>query len=291
MPRMRRSVSSPSAAKALPVATRLGVIKRPRRWKRPPAHKQPRAIERAYFAWLDANVLVPLRRAIDKNIIPAYAEATATLKVARGDSIADDVANVFKNTRLEFEREFAGASTKAFVQSLSSQISSFAGAQLSATVKQLLGVTPLITDKGLAEQAALFLNSNVNLISSIPQQALDQVQTLVDTAIRQSWRVEDLKAAVLEKYDVTESRAALIARDQTLKYYGEVAQKQQTSLGIRRYTWRTAGDDKVRENHADKEGNVYSWDDPPLDTGHPGEDYQCRCHAEPVLDDLFEEAA
>lgn len=46
------------------------------------------------------------------------------------------------------------------------------------------------------------------------------------------------------------------------------------------YTWRTAGDDKVRPSHAANEGKVFAWDNPP-ETGNPGEAINCRCWAEP----------
>lgn len=46
------------------------------------------------------------------------------------------------------------------------------------------------------------------------------------------------------------------------------------------YIWRTSGDDKVRPSHAINNGRIFSWDNPP-ETGHPGEDYNCRCWAEP----------
>ncbi len=46
------------------------------------------------------------------------------------------------------------------------------------------------------------------------------------------------------------------------------------------YTWRTRGDGKVRSSHAANDGRVFAWDNPPA-TGHPGEDYGCRCVAEP----------
>ena len=53
------------------------------------------------------------------------------------------------------------------------------------------------------------------------------------------------------------------------------------------YIWRTRGDDKVRPNHAANNGRVFAWDDPP-DTGHPGEDYVCRCTAEPFMPSVNE---
>ena len=46
------------------------------------------------------------------------------------------------------------------------------------------------------------------------------------------------------------------------------------------YIWRTRQDGKVRPSHAANHGKVFAWDEPPA-TGHPGEDYECRCRAEP----------
>jgi hypothetical protein len=46
------------------------------------------------------------------------------------------------------------------------------------------------------------------------------------------------------------------------------------------YIWRTRGDPQVRPSHMENNGKVFSWDNPP-ETGHPGEDYNCRCTAEP----------
>lgn len=46
------------------------------------------------------------------------------------------------------------------------------------------------------------------------------------------------------------------------------------------YIWRTRGDNKVRASHAANNGKIFSWNDPPP-TGHPGEDFRCRCWAQP----------
>jgi len=53
------------------------------------------------------------------------------------------------------------------------------------------------------------------------------------------------------------------------------------------YIWRTRGDEKVRPSHAANDGKVFAWDSPPP-TGHPGEDYGCRCTAEPYQPDMNE---
>lgn len=56
----------------------------------------------------------------------------------------------------------------------------------------------------------------------------------------------------------------------------EVALKQATRT--EEYVWRTEQDEKVRLTHRANDGHLFRWDDPPV-TGHPGDDYNCRCTA------------
>lgn len=51
------------------------------------------------------------------------------------------------------------------------------------------------------------------------------------------------------------------------------------------YIWRTSGDAKVRASHAANNGRIFAWDNRPI-TGHPGEDFGCRCKAEPYYSDV-----
>jgi len=56
-----------------------------------------------------------------------------------------------------------------------------------------------------------------------------------------------------------------------------------------RYVWETRGDSKVRLSHRRNEGKIYRWDTPPP-TGHPGQDYNCRCLALPFVEGKTEYA-
>lgn len=62
----------------------------------------------------------------------------------------------------------------------------------------------------------------------------------------------------------------------------------QTKMKGHYYVWRTKRDDKVRWQHAVRNGQVFRWDTPPSG-GHPGQDFGCRCWAEP-LDPNFEKS-
>ena len=67
-------------------------------------------------------------------------------------------------------------------------------------------------------------------------------------------------------------------------FAGLINELRQRGLGIRQYVWRSRDDGKVRSSHARYDDQVFSWDDPP-EGGHPGHAFNCRCHAEPYVQD------
>ena len=85
----------------------------------------------------------------------------------------------------------------------------------------------------------------------------------------------------------TEKRAIFIARDQSSKLNAALTQARHEDVGITKYTWSTSGDERVRESHAEKDGQVFEYANPPADTGHPGHDFNCRCVQIPYLGDVL----
>lgn len=124
--------------------------------------------------------------------------------------------------------------------------------------------------------------ANIELITSIPSQYLGKVSDAVLDNFVEGTRWEDLAKVIEQVGETTESRAKLIARDQTSKMNGAFNEERQTSLGIDQYIWQTSGDERVREEHAANDGQIFDWDKPPA-TGHPGEDINCRCVAIPYF--------
>lgn len=179
------------------------------------------------------------------------------------------------------------------VKELDPTIHAVAGrvAKKNATeIKRLVGVS-LHSEQGVTAAIDSFRKRNVDLITSVAKEQLDEVSQILDTAEREAWRVEEIRKSLLERFDVTKSRAELIARDQVLKLNGQLTQLRQTNAGISEYVWTTSGDERVRPVHADLDGTTQSWQSPPVisddgATGHPGDDYQCRCTAFPVIPSL-----
>lgn len=138
---------------------------------------------------------------------------------------------------------------------------------------------------GIGPMIDVFRDRNVGLIQSLMTSQIQDVRTLLESAEASSMRVEDLRQHIVDRFGVSKSRADLLARDQVLKLNGQITKERQTRAGVERYVWTTSGDERVREEHAALEGQVFSWLAPPA-VGHPGDDYQCRCTAFPLIEEL-----
>lgn len=134
-----------------------------------------------------------------------------------------------------------------------------------------------------------WINENVELIRSIPEDTLDKMKEIVYEGFSKGKTTTRMVRDIRNAYKVSRRRAQLIARDQTAKLNGRIQQAQQQDAGITEYIWCTTGDERVRAGHRKLNGKKIRWDDPPVvdeRTGrkcHPGQDYQCRCIGRPVF--------
>lgn len=135
----------------------------------------------------------------------------------------------------------------------------------------------------------LFRGRNIDLITAVDKSLVSEVEAVVRAGYESGLRVEKMAKQLQDRVGVSKSHAMLLARDQTNKINGQITQTRQERLGVKRYKWITSRDERVRETHQELDGQIFSWDDPPIISddgrvGHPGDDYQCRCIAQPVFD-------
>lgn len=129
--------------------------------------------------------------------------------------------------------------------------------------------------------------ANTKRITNISEEVRKKVE---DTLTR--WMTGQpegsLQTDLTKIFNGDKNKAKLVARDQVSKINGNLNQIRQTNIGIESYIWRTADDEKVRPTHDENDNLTFRWDSPPS-TGHPGEEVQCRCTAEPDLTELEKE--
>jgi SPP1 gp7 family putative phage head morphogenesis protein len=147
-----------------------------------------------------------------------------------------------------------------------------------------LGVNPFRGEPWLKVLAEGWIAENTTLIKSVSGRQLDDVSSILRRGIMNGSTVTAIQKEIMKKVPLTASRARLIAQDQTLKLHSKITQERLKDIGVKKYKWRTVNDNRVRDHHRDREGKVFSWENPPYD-GHPGQPIRCRCRAAPIFED------
>ena len=269
---------------------RFGLAKRR---QRVPKQVYPKLIEMEY-----AKAMVSL---IHTEIRPAFAPLLRELPELLGRSIAEgqrmdvgeskrardliDMARRQMGISLDTSRiealahTFADRTQKHNAEQLGKQVRAALGVDLMGPAQQAMG-TPI---HRLVDH---FVQENVALIKSIPDVIATDMDKLVTRAFSSGMPHPALAQHIEQTFNVGESRARLIARDQIGKINGQVNSVRQQDLGITSFRWTTVGDERVRSEHEDLNGQQFDYSDPP-DEGLPGEPIQCRCTAEPVFESIM----
>ena len=113
-------------------------------------------------------------------------------------------------------------------------------------------------------------------------------QVLINAA--NGHRAENLVDLIQRNYTVSRNKAKFLARQETSLLMSKFREQRYKDGGIQKYKWSGVMDERERPDHKLLENKIYTWDAPPVvdrKTGrraHPGEDYNCRCVAVPVLE-------
>lgn len=234
----------------------------------------------------DINVqIMPLVR----SLAPEYARDSA---IEVNDSWVDILT-----AAMEFvKNKWTGPQFKLFADTAARRFVTAANQSNRRRTERDLGINIFSDNQTLADYLQASAADNARLITSILDQYLTQVESIVMTNVRAGGRPSAIAKALQQQFGVTELRAKFIARDQAAKINGQLNEKRQVSAGFPYFKWQDSDDQRVRDrheylaNHVTAYGKgIYRWDNPPLsDKGIPiipGQDYQCRCIAIPVSQD------
>lgn len=245
----------------------------------------PESAEREYLIFM--NELMKSYKKLVSDRWPDINRLINQIK-SRNDDLEDELEREFDSIKADIVAALSSPSIVAKLRRLSNQVYSTDVTNLKRAFKRTLGIDIEVVDESLDRLIELWIQQNVEYITSIPTDYYKNVSNNIRQGIMNGTPTQEIADNVQHVYGVSDSRAKLIARDQIGKLNGNVSRHLQTSAGIEEYRWRDSRDRRVRDTHAAHNGNIYKWSDPPIDTGNPGEDYQCRCTAEPVfnLDEL-----
>lgn len=179
----------------------------------------------------------------------------------------------FDDAAPELARWFAQAASRRSDRQLA-QILRDAG------ISVRFNMTPAMRDV-----VAATVEQNVQLIKSIPQQFLTQVQGSVMRSVQAGRDVGGLVQELQQNFGVTRRRAAFISLDQNNKATAALQKARQTELGIEEGIWiHSHAGKEPRPTHVKQHGKRFNiaegWFDPDPRVRRrimPGELIRCRC--------------
>lgn len=270
---------------------------------RTPIQAYPLQSEIAYTRLL-LNMVQSWKNRIINQIIPALGLWVEDFKFQTNrDSkeIKKDWANEAENVINNMSTGFANDAGQAVNQlnNIANTVDIWNYEEWDNIVKAVMGVNIFGSESWVNEFKTSWINANAGLIQDLTTETLENIKFIINDGIIKGQRAETIAQRLISEAKLkglpgttvsavrrAQNRARLIARDQIGKLNGQLVEQRQRDLGIREYTWRTAGDERVRPTHISKNGKTFSWDKPPANTGHPGQDYQCRCWAEAKFEEL-----
>jgi len=216
----------------------------------------------------------------------------------------EKISRVISNIRIGTTIQMTDTDIRKTVDGVANQANKFNKNQIDKQFETVLGIPVLRAERWLEPQVAGFVETNVALIKSIPEEHLKRVEQMVRAGVESGESTRTLTKKIREQffeYDTAKGKvkskiqkqANLISRDQIGKYNGKLTELRQTEAGVKKYIWRTSDDERVRDLHNELDGNTYSWDDPPIsgtsgEALHPGFPISCRCTSEPILDEFIQ---
>ena len=251
-----------------------------------PRQAPPDAQRRRYSRALRGRMLPDMIAAVRIALVPKLERfAEQASKVAVTD--ADELGSLVDSAEETFFKKWTRARMSTLVRPVAEETEKFQATQLNKQMRSAVGVDVVGSEPWLERAIDEFTAENVALIRSIPTRFFDDLETHLKREIADGARWEELAGIVEERYSVSQSRADLIARDQVGKFYGDLNRVRQGDLGITGFLWRTMRDNRVREEHEERDGERYDWKSPP-DGETPGEPVLCRCYADPDLAGVLE---
>ncbi len=165
-----------------------------------------------------------------------------------------------------------------------------------------ISIAPTLTD-GARKRISEDWQENMDLwIKDFTKKEIVNLREKIQKSTFSGNRYETMIKTIKDSYGVTKRKARFLARQETNLLLAKFKETRYTEANINEYIWtcvkmpkdkspneHTPGN--VRYSHGILDGLTFRWDDPPITTppgeparrNNPGQDYNCRCFARPIV--------
>lgn len=154
-----------------------------------------------------------------------------------------------------------------------------------------VGVAPEFTEETKGRLSSEYNKNMQRYIQDWTEKEIVTLRNDVQKYYKRGYRAKTLSEIIEKRYEVSQSKAKFLARQETRLMISKFRELRYVDLGSEGYYWTTVVGDAgspVRPMHKKLAGKFIRWDNPPItnpkgDRNHAGEDYNCRCTPRAVI--------
>lgn len=252
----------------------------------------PKKIEAEYYQELK-QIAEAMKRVVNDRLLPILQSKESEYTQ---DGVIDDLMLIFEAIR-------NAGSIKSAIQISSEMVRKTDNLNRERVIQQLnqrLGVDiPLMfAREGIEPIVKANIAKNATLIKSIPEEFVKNIESIIYSGVSTGSTYKSIENQIKGVDGITtvfgklDNRVKLIARNEVSSINGQINKTRMQNIGITKFEWVTAGDERVRDSHAQLDGQVFDWNNPPTnERGEkiiPGSDFNCRCQSIAVIEPLNE---
>lgn len=221
------------------------------------------------------------------HLSPEFMPAEISMALAHADSRYQAIASSLIKTldTVDVDKAFQDSAIKgSYFKTTGEMNADFLKTLGSATIAPELTV---VARQIIAQQ----WGTNLQLyIKDWMQQNILKLRQQVQANAFAGNRAAKLVKVIQANYGVSQNKAKFLARQETSLLMSKMREQRYTDIGSQTYRWSGSMDARERPDHKALEGKIFRWDSPPVvdkNTGmraHPGEDFNCRCVAIPIIE-------
>lgn len=248
----------------------------------------PKTIEAEYYKSLK-SISDNMKQIVKEELLPIL---KAKQSEYTGDGIVEDIMIIFDQLRAFESPSMAIQTASKMVRA----VDKFNLEKLKTSINQRFGIDmpDMFAREGIEKFVTANIAKNATLIKSIPNEFIKDIETQIYSGISSGLTYKSIENRILgidgikSTFSKLDNRIKLIARNEVSSINGQINQQRLKSIGVNKFEWQTSGDERVRDSHADLDGQTFSWDNLPTNENgeeiSPGTDFNCRCTSIPIFE-------
>lgn len=252
----------------------------------------PKKVEAEYYQELK-QISEAMKQIVNERLLPA-------LKAKEGeytsDGIIDDIMMIFEAIRHAGSMKNAIQIASEMVRLLDTNDREKVLHQLNSKIG--VDLPAMFAKEGIEPIVRANIAKNTTLIKSIPEEFVKNIESIIYSGVTTGSTYKSIEEqikgteGIRSVFGKLDDRIKLIARNEVSSINGQINKTRMQNIGVTKFEWVTAGDERVRDSHAQLDGQVFDWNNPPTnERGEkiiPGSDFNCRCQSIAVIEPLNE---